>query len=289
MTRSNMKQRLLLTSFAVSLVFSVAVGSCMVSAANQVNDSGDIASSIYTTPKPLQPGVVVMVNPKDSSGVLAATQDKLDDAFGVVKSTNNLPVQPTLTSSQAYVVTSGRHEVLVTDENGPIAAGDLLAVSSMSGTLMRVKAEQSLVFAKALSNFDSSSNVIGDYLLKDVDGNAIKKVKISKIPASIAIMSNPDIKTGNTLALPSFLQQTSRAVADKPVSNIRVYFGAAIILLSVLIAVVILASGIRGSMVAIGRNPMSRKIISRGLTRVLFIAVIVLFIGLFTVYLLLRL
>ena len=253
------------------------------------DEVGDgFTSDIYTTKKPLQAGTVVMVDPENSTGVLAASQDKIEKAFGIVVSSNRLPLQLNISSSQVYVATSGRHQALVTSENGPIEAGDLLAVSSLSGTLTKAADDQELVFAKALATFDGKNNTTGTFTLKDTTGRPIKQIGIGSIPIVITIIKNPELKS-TTVALPAFLQRVGRAVAEKEVSPLRVYFGAAIVVLSVIAAIVILSSGIRSSIISIGRNPLSRKSIYRSLIQVVLTAVIVLSIGMFTVYLLLKL
>lgn len=250
--------------------------------------SDGFTSDIYTTTKPLQTGTVVMVDPKNSTGVLPATQDKIEKAFGVVVSANRLPLQLNIADSQVYVATTGRHQALVTSENGPIEAGDLLAISSLSGTLARAAENQELVFAKALASFDGKNNTTGNYTLKDTTGNPIKQIGIGSIPIVVTIIKNPELKS-TTVALPAFLQRAGSAIAEKEVSPVRIYFSTGIVILSVIAAVVILSSGIRSSIISIGRNPLSRKSIFRSLLQVVLTAVIVLSIGMFTVYLLLKL
>jgi len=51
----------------------------------------------------------------------------------------------------------------------------------------------------------------------------------------------------------------------------------------------VLYGGIRSSIISIGRNPLAKKSIVRGLIQVITVGVIILVIGLFSVYLLLRL
>jgi hypothetical protein len=294
-----MKKRLLAVGLLLGLLVMLAVplnvraqepaSNITVTDKTGETDSSDgFTSDIYTTTAPLQAGTIVMVDPKNSTGVLAATQDKIEKAFGVVVSSNRLPLQLNISNSQVYVATSGRHQALVTSENGVIEAGDLLAISSLGGTLAKAADDQELVFAKALASFDGKNNTVGSYTLKDTTGRPIKQVGIGSIPIVITIIKNPELKS-TTVALPAFLQRVGRAVAEKPVSPLRVYFGTAIVLLSVIAAIAILSSGIRSSIISIGRNPLSRKSIFRSLAQVVLTAVIILTIGMFTVYLLLKL
>ena len=70
---------------------------------------------------------------------------------------------------------------------------------------------------------------------------------------------------------------------------VKMYVSVAIMAMSIVIAGILLYAGVRGSIISIGRNPLSKRSILRGLMQVIIGGVLVLIIGLFTVYLLLRL
>jgi len=89
--------------------------------------------------------------------------------------------------------------------------------------------------------------------------------------------------------LPESLQRIGQAVAEKEVSPIRIYLSMGIVTLSILAAIVMLYSGIRNGVISIGRNPMSKKSIFRALLEVILTSILILVIGLFAVYLLLKL
>ena len=63
----------------------------------------------------------------------------------------------------------------------------------------------------------------------------------------------------------------------------------AMFLISVIVAASLLWAGVRSGITAIGRNPLSQNFIIRGLDQVIILAAAVFAIGLFGVYLLLRL
>lgn len=58
---------------------------------------------------------------------------------------------------------------------------------------------------------------------------------------------------------------------------------------SVITALVLLYAGVRNAIISIGRNPMSRKSIVKALIQVILTSLLILIIGLFAVYLLLKL
>lgn len=60
-------------------------------------------------------------------------------------------------------------------------------------------------------------------------------------------------------------------------------------MISLLAAIAVLYAGIRNGVISIGRNPMSKKSIFRAIFEVILTAALILIIGLFAVYLLLKL
>jgi hypothetical protein len=245
-----------------------------------------IAPSQYKADANLRPGTIVQVA-SEATKVKPATQDTVQSAFGVVVIYDS-PLS--LTGGDAgnlYVATSGRQLMMVTSEGGPIAAGDYLTVSALSGTLMKAS-DQEMVFAKALEAFDGKNDLIGSTTLKDKNGKPFKEIGISSIQATIEIAKNPN-QVSTEANLPDQLQRLGQQVAEKEVSPVRIYISMAIVFISIIVALVTLYAGIRSAIIAIGRNPLSKKSIFRGLLEVVLTAILVLIIGLFAVYLLLRL
>ncbi len=111
---------------------------------------------------------------------------------------------------------------------------------------------------------------------------------IGQVPVAIDIGRNPLLQT--TVAnLPGFLQRASQSIANKPVNSIRVYLSLVVLAISALIAGSLLYGGVRSGVAAIGRNPLSKRSIVRSLVQVTLTSLIIFIIGLFAVYLLLKL
>lgn len=286
-----------------TLIFIGLIGSPLVAFAADSKSSDKSSTSDQTktlnetglTPQPygadsiLKTGTIVQPNDKDAGKVQPASQKELDKAFGVVASTNQLAISITSTSgNQVFVATTGNQQALVTSENGVIKSGDYLAVSSLSGTLMKANDKQKIVFGKALANFDGKNNIIATKTLNDTSGKPIKKIGIGLIPIAIQIIKNPEVKSTKS-KLPQALQRIGQAIAEKPVSAVRIYISTAIIVICIMLALTLLYAGIRSAIISIGRNPLSKKSIFRALLEVILTSVLVLIIGLFTVYLILRL
>ncbi|MDQ3065349.1 MAG: hypothetical protein M3Q36_03720, partial [bacterium] len=77
-------------------------------------------------------------------------------------------------------------------------------------------------------------------------------------------------------------------IAGKSLSPAKIYMSAGVFLIGTGIAFAILISGIRSSMISIGRNPLSKKSILRGLLQVIITSLIILIISVSAVYLLLK-
>jgi hypothetical protein len=175
------------------------------------------------------------------------------------------------------VATGGSYPVLVSTENDKIKAGDYISISSISGIGVKAKDEPT-VLGKAIENFDGKTKVV----TSTVDGYQIGRISVSIIPGK-----NPLVK--DTVAIPSPLKRLGQAVAGKNVSALRIYVALVIFVISAIIALTVLSVGIKASITAIGRNPLSKKYILRGLFQVVTVASLVFLVGMLGVYLLLRL
>jgi len=244
----------------------------------------------YATDTPLDNGTIVQLTGKNSNRVKIATQSELQNMFGVTVDRNQLSL--TITNeglqNETFVAVSGTYNVLVSTQGGPIVAGDYVTLSSVNGVAMKAGTEEKTVFGRAGGSFDGKSVTLGSTSLKDTTGKANKTVTLGSIPVTIDIRSNPNQKT-TKVKVPPFLERIGLAIAEKPVSPIRIYLSIAIAVVCVIAAIAIVYSGVRSGVISIGRNPMSKKSIFRALTGVILTSILILIVGLFAVYLLLRL
>lgn len=265
----------------------VAVFFCMLAIPAPLAAQAVVQS--YIADDQLQPGMVVQLADTEFR-VKPAIQSAPQDAYGLVVPPNDAPLSLSDEKSAAgnlvYVATTGTYRMLVSNQNGAIRQGDYVSVSAIEGIGMRVDSSAQYVVGKAVSGFDGVSGSLSQVDVKDADGNE-RTVKIGYIEADITIRRNPMYVTP-TSNVPGALQRFADAIAGKPVGNVRVYVSFAVALVTGLVAVAILYAGIRASMIALGRNPLARGNILRNLIRVVLVGLIVLIIGLFAVYLLLR-
>lgn len=255
-------------------------------AAAVTSDQGIVQS--YTTDGTVQVGMIVGLKKGDNSTVVPLTSDTVTNMFGVAISATDAPI--TLSGDaahQAYVATTGQYNVLVSDENGAIKTGDYISISALNGIGMKALDTEPVVLGRAARDLTDSILIAKNVEVKGAAGQATV-VNIGVVPVTITVANNPKggHGTGN---LPGFLQVAAGGIADKPVSAGRVYLSLAVLILAAFIAGSLLYSGVRGSLLSIGRNPLAKKYIIRGLIQTVLTAVIIFILGLFGVYLLLRL
>ncbi len=242
----------------------------------------------YGTSTNLEVGLMVELQPGNSSDVVALNQADATKMFGVVVNPNSAAESLSTVNSahQAYVATTGNYQVLVDSENGSIHAGDYITISSVSGVGMKATSSDQIILGKTLSTFLGTTDSLGSTVLKSSNGQS-STVQLGLVDVSIEVAHNPLLQSSKP-NLPGFLLSAGQSVANKPVSEGRVYIGLLILAISAIIAGSMLYAGIKSSIVSIGRNPLSKRSITRSLIQVTLTSLIVFILGLFAVYLLLR-
>ncbi len=258
---------------------------CLVSLSHPL--SAQSVTQGYASDEELQRGMLVSLKEGDTSKIEAASPDNIKRLTGLVVNPNDAPVTLSSDKQKNFVATIGRYDGLVSDENGAIKVGDYITVSKVRGIGMRSDDRSVSVIGKALAVFDGQSNVLSTTDLKD-NGGVSRKIHIGRIPLDIGIGANPLAKP-EEVNLPGFLKNATDSIAHKSVSPVRVYISLAILAASIAIAGSMLYAGVRSSMISIGRNPLSKQSIVRSLFQVIVTSFIVFIIGIFGVYLLLKL
>lgn len=233
----------------------------------------------FTSKETLQPGWIVAVDKDSPDTVNVAPADDPSKIYGVVIDPSRAPLtlQPQ-EGLRVYVATSGAYPVLVTTQNGAIEPGDFVSMSSTNGIAAKATTNQSYILGQALEEFDGNNNVItggeGD--------SAIGRIMVTVLPGK-----NPLVD--DRTAIPEPLKRAGEAIAGKTISPLRIYAALAIFMATTVITISILWVGIKSGMIAVGRNPLSRHSIIRGLSQIIIVAALVFVCGVFAVYLLLRL
>lgn len=272
----------------LTVVLGIAVASVSPVFAEASYGGGSVQG--YAADTPLDNGTIVQLSGTDPTLVKIATQANLSNMFGVTVDRSQLLVASSndALKNEVFVAVSGTYNALVSNQAGDIAVGDYLTMSSVNGVLMKAGTEEKTVFGRATEAFDGKGVTLGTTTLKDTTGKDNKTVVLGSIPVTVDIKHNPNDKT-TKVNVPDWLERIGVAIAEKQVSPIRIYLSMGITGLSIITAIAMLYSGIRNSVISIGRNPMSKKSIFRALAQVIITSLLILVIGLFAVYLLLKL
>jgi hypothetical protein len=230
----------------------------------------------FSGPPTIQPGMVVAIDKAASKTVKLAPANNSNLIYGVAVDPSDAPITLVGQNSQVFVATSGTYQVLVSAAGGAIVPGDYISMSAINGIAGKAQVGQPVILGKAQSAFNGTTNAI----------SASNGVNIGRIFISLGIAKNPLANSDPTL--PYFLRKVADSVSNKSVPAIRVYTALLIFLVSIAATIAILWSGVRSSLISLGRNPLSRHAIFSGMYKVVFTGIGVFIIGLAGVYLLLK-
>lgn len=256
--------------------------------AEPANISQAVTHSFNADPG-VQLGMIVKLKAKDNGTVEPLGQDSIKALLGVVVKPNDstITLSPQAAKTQqVYVASNGHFMVLVSNQNGSIKPGDLITISALAGIGMKATESQSIVLGKAITAFNGTSNVIGKVNLKDKTGKVIE-ASLGRISVAIDITHNP-LASSTSDKVPEFLAKAAIGIANKQVSTARIYLGVVLIVVSAFVAANVVYSGVRSGMLAIGRNPLSRKSIFGSLVQTVIAGLIIFIVGILAVYLLLK-
>ncbi|MEM6997508.1 MAG: hypothetical protein AAF413_01210 [Patescibacteria group bacterium] len=239
----------------------------------------------FASDEQLQRGQIVGLIDGEPVKVTPVQNDELERMHGVVVDASDAPLLISDEESDVYVATTGRYGVLVTDTNGPIKQDDYISLSSVVGVGQLAAEDQALVIGKAAQDFVPDQ---GSLVLSTTDDGSGRTVNVGRILVDLQVSRNPN-KVENIESVPGFIRNTTETIAGKPVTPVRTYISILILILVTAISGSLIYASVKSSIVAIGRNPLSKRSITKSLIQVVGIAFIVLISGLFAVYLMLKL
>lgn len=236
----------------------------------------------------VQLGMIVGLSKSDASKVEAINNERINEAFGVAVNTNDSPLTLSGENQQVYVASSSKYAVLVSDQNGKIRPGDYITLSSISGIGMRADEFQSVVIGQATGEFSGkdSPSYVSTTQVRDNKGRLIT-INIGKVDVNIGIVKNPLSK--NVTDAPEILRRAGQTIAGRTVTAPRLYISLTLLIIVSLTSSSIIYSAVRSGIISVGRNPLSKKLIIRGIFQMVMLALIIFLVGMFGVYLILRL
>lgn len=233
-----------------------------------------IAAQGYTAGSNLQPGMIVEVDNTNPNKVDALDLANISKMLGVVISANQaaVTISQTSNSQEVYVSNYGVHNVLVSNQNGPIKAGEYISISDLSGIGMKANDSESFVLGLAAGSFDGVHQVLSTSPLTSNSGQK-ETLAIGSIPVDINIAANP-LAEGSK-GVPAFLRKIVKFATNKSVSATRIYLAMLCVVVGVIVTVTIIYSGIKNGFISIGRNPLAKKSIVFNLIMAIIVSVII--------------
>ncbi len=224
---------------------------------------------------------VALAGSGGTDGIQKSSVAHADKTLGVVVNQQDNTVAVSSDGpSQVYVATTGTATVFVSDVNDPVRKGDLLAPSPIAGVLMRANEGTKGVLGVALADFPT----------KDVQKVSIKGQNGQPTEAKVALVGvNMDVKfaANNAPTGKSWFQRVGESLVGHEVSSTQVIVSLIILLLLVVVEGAMVYGAISSSVISLGRNPLAKKTILRGLTQISALVAVVLALGLAAIYLVL--
>ena len=229
-------------------------------------------SQEFLTSQSIALGSIVSLQKNSSDYVNAATVDTADSIIGVVINADSSPIS--LSSNQANrveVATTGVVPVLVSDINGNISVGDQITASPITGVGMKAT-NNAKVVGIAQGDLASSSN----HSEQSYTDKAGKKhsVLLGEVPVVVSVSYY--FKQPDKTLIPPAVQNLANALAGKQVNALPILVSGAIFIITMLIVVTLIYTMIHGSIISVGRNPMSQAAIYRNLVQLSALIVVIL-------------
>lgn len=224
-------------------------------------------------------GALVSVKKDKSATVEVATRQTADRLAGVASTHSLLALSEG--ARQIQIVIGGTATVLVSDINGPLEAGDKIAVSPIDGVGMKATANGQVV---GVAQADFADITTEPRTITDAAG-ASHTVRIGRLPVRVGVHYYV-APTSNVL--PPFIQNLSNTIAGKPVSLARILVATGLTVVGIASVIVLLYSSTRSGITSIGRNPLAASAIRRGLLQVGVYSLIILVFSLTASYLMLK-
>lgn len=234
----------------------------------------------YIAEAPIAPGIIVGLKPDTEEVVEPAQLDSGQVPFGVVTSSNNSGLRLQREGSNVFVTTLGPAQAFVSDINGPIKAGQELSLSIIAGVAQKANSRYPIV-GIALENFDENSPVL---TAAEIPNSEDVPVGVNIGAIDIQVQPRAAEERGGLALLTSF----GETIAGKPVSPVRLFLALGVLTVAMFSSVGLLFSAVRNAIISIGRNPLSKSSIFRGLLQVSMVVVVVFVAGLVGSYIILR-
>lgn len=250
---------------ALLFISTVVLLVCTIVPQTSAQISSGIATYVQINDSSVKEGDLIKLTP---SGYKKTTNPYEASIFGVVTDRPSISFENKSLPNGKPVISSGKVYVNVTAHNGPIKKGDVLTTSSTAGYAQKAS-ENGYVIGTAAEDFTASKNS-----------------DTGKILVVLNITYNSSIapKTNNIFRL---FTLAADAPYLSPLNTLRYVFAGIMVILSFIIAVYFFGRVSTKGVEAIGRNPLASKMIMLSVIVNLFLAGIVIALGVGVAYIIL--
>ena len=217
-------------------------------------------------------GSSVCLQKNSSENVEVATTSNISNIIGVVISNDSSPISlSTNQANQGQVETSGVGPVLGSNINGDVKVGDEITSSPIGGVGMKATTNTKVV-GIVQGDLSSSSNT-QQQTYTDKSGQK-HTVLLGQVPVLVNVAYY--FKQPDKTLIPPAIQNLANALAGKTVNALPIIISAVIFFVTLIVVVTLIYTMIHGSIISVGRNPMSQAGVYRNLIQLSGLVVIIL-------------
>ncbi len=241
-----------------------------------------VVSQTFSVDGTAPAGSLVARQASNSQKVVAATPANRANLVGVVVNKSETFVSYITTANgNVEVATSGAVPLNVSTINGDIKAGDQLTSSPISGFAMKATG-YGKVIGRAANDFSRSTSGAQIRTVNDDKGKPTE-VAVGQVPVTIAI-ADWSAPSGLQNVFVDNLQAIGGQLTGKQVGASNAVIAALVLAIGVLVSGIVLFSSVSASMHSLGRNPLSHRVIRRGLTQVILIVIALMVVSIVVAY-----
>lgn len=244
-----------------------------------------LASTIsqgFTTETSLPLGTVVSLSPDQTDQVVSASSFNEANLLGVVTTQDDGLITIDAPDSTVYVATSGFVEVLVSDLGGEISVGDPIAASPLRGIAMRATEENDFILGYALERYDGENSLQTEQVNRE-DGQTTE----ARV-GTIGVTLDPKASDGITEDSPPLIF-VGELIFGRRLSYIQLISALVIFVLVIVVVGSLLYGAIYSSIIAVGRNPLSKSLVQKDLIKAIVLSLLVVGAGFGAVLILINL
>ncbi len=236
-------------------------------------------SQEFLADSPTALGSIVSLDKNSSENVSASNTSNVNAIIGVVINGDSSPITlSTNQSNQVQIATSGLVPVLVSDINGSISLGDEITASPIAGVGMKATDNAKVV---GIAQGDLASS--GNHTQQTYTDKQGQKHTILIGQVAVLIDVSYYFKQPDKSVIPLAIQNIANALAGKTVNPLPILVSMAIFLITLIIVVTLIYTMIHGSIISVGRNPMSQAAIYRNLIQLSALVVVILAVAIIAI------